>query len=524
MSCNSKKTIEADFSSVASVLTAIELATPLAYEYPASLAQALTELNDPTVVVPALRYGVNLLNTSISEHLYPEIVEKFLVVPENKTEYPALVNRVTENLSRISYTELADFLGYASYGSVEEFNNRIVSKPYDVARDLNRYYEEQMSGSAVSLCSLLSNPFESIGALLDKINGLTGGVLDYLPSIASRLQSFAETMKAMTEKLFESLRGIVENAGAMAQQMIQGLANAPAAIAGISQVFSNQFAALQNLLSDDNLANIKEGIDKFVTKAVLQFQKILENPQVILYLLYMFCKTQSFIESSLQTPVKSFQGMVSNASHEQNVLRVKSAPKTQAAIAAGRPTATQEAIAEIRAQKGNSHNAAVAATAPGDTPVQTKIVWTPEHTQHPDPHSWSNLAFADSVINNSFWTTGGGKGMGIDKAVGYWYCKLEVLEMLNKVGQIIGKKLTVNSAYRHPAYNRTLRGAAKSSMHMKGVALDVSMAGVDREAFCSAAYRVGFRGFGGYRSFIHVDTGNRRSWGEGYLPSGPWIS
>ncbi|AKF13376.1 peptidase M15 [Sinorhizobium phage phiN3] len=519
MSCNSKKTIEADFSSVASVLTAIELATPLAYSYPDSLDLALTELNDPVVVVPSIRYGIDALNESITDHLYPAIVDTFL--PPVKSDYPSLSTRVEQNVGRISYTELADFLEYASYPSVVDFNTRIVTNPRNVARDMNRYYEEQMSGSAISLCSLLSNPFESIAGLLDKIDSLTGNILNYLPSIASRLQSFAETMKAMTETLFESLRGILANVGGMAQQVIQGLANAPAAIAGIAQVFSNQFAALQNLLSEDNLANIKEGIDKFVTKAVLQFQKILENPQVILYLLYMFCKTQSFIESSLQTPIKSFQGMVSNASHEQNVLRVKSAPRTQAAIAAGRPTVTQESIAEIRAQKGNSHNAAVAAANPADVPDQTKVVWTPEHTTHPDPHSWSNLAFADSVINNSFWTTGGGKGMGISKAVGYYGCKLEVLEMLNKVGQMIGKKLTVNSAFRHPVYNRHV-GGAKASMHMKGVALDVSMAGVDREAFCSAAYRVGFRGFGGYGSFIHVDTGSKRSWNKGRLPAGPW--
>lgn len=510
MSCNSNKTASKNFTSVAGVIEAIEMATPLSYEYPGSLDLALTEMNDPVMVVPSVRLGIDSLISSIDEYLYPVIIERQLST--NPAEYPSLNDRINGTNGgsvpgKISYTELADFLDYASYVSVPKFNAAVTISPSEVARQLNRYYEEQMSGSAVSLCSLLNNPFANVSALLDMIDGLTSGILNHLPSIASRLQSFAETMKSLTENLFETLKGMVSNLASMAQDVIEGLANAPAALAGISQVFTSQISALRNLLSEDNLANVKEAIDKFVTKAVLQFQKILENPQVLLYLLYMFCKTQSFIESSLQSPVKAFQGMVSNASHEQNVLKVKSAPRTQAAITAGRPTATQEAINEIRAQKAMSHNNAVAAN-PAEVPDQTQIVYTQERTTHPDPNSWSNLQFSQKVINNPFFITGKGKGKGIDPAIGYYRCELHILERMNKVGQMLGVKLMIHSAYRHPLYNAHV-GGARSSYHMKGIALDVGMSNVsDRGEFVRLCKMVGFSRFGGYRDkgFIHADT------------------
>ena len=221
MSCNSKTTIDANFTSVAGVIAAIELATPLAYEYPESLTSALYEMNDASVVIPSIRYGVNALTDSVNTVLYPELIGTHL--PGMESNYPALVDRLNGTITgitpgRISYTELADFLEYASYPSVNYFNDRVNLVPNEVATELDYYYQEKMSGSAVSLCSLLSNPFENVGALLDMIEGLTSGALNYLPSSASRIKAFAETMKSLVENLFEGLKNIVQNVGDLAAQ------------------------------------------------------------------------------------------------------------------------------------------------------------------------------------------------------------------------------------------------------------------------------------------------------------------
>jgi hypothetical protein len=83
--------------------------------------------------------------------------------------------------------------------------------------------------------------------------------------------------------------------------------------------------------------------------------------------------------------------------------------------------------------------------------------------------------------------------------------------------------LSLNSAYRSPAYNEALRrrssGVAKNSRHMQGDAFDVSVRGMPREQqqmLLDQARANGFRGFGFYpdSQFIHMDQGSAREWGN----------
>ena len=66
---------------------------------------------------------------------------------------------------------------------------------------------------------------------------------------------------------------------------------------------------------------------------------------------------------------------------------------------------------------------------------------------------------------------------------------------------------------RDPVHNARV-GGAPLSRHKLGDAFDVALAGHDREALRAAARAAGFRGFGHYRTFLHVDLGPRREWGK----------
>ena len=89
---------------------------------------------------------------------------------------------------------------------------------------------------------------------------------------------------------------------------------------------------------------------------------------------------------------------------------------------------------------------------------------------------------------------------------------------LEKLTSNWGKgKFFITSAYRTPAYNAGLKGAAKHSLHMEGRALDIDLGKIGRSrpalaAFGQAAVKCGFTGFGIYNSFIHIDTGTGRVW------------
>lgn len=89
--------------------------------------------------------------------------------------------------------------------------------------------------------------------------------------------------------------------------------------------------------------------------------------------------------------------------------------------------------------------------------------------------------------------------------------------ILMRIQQQWGKRLTINSGYRSPAYNASVDGASRS-YHMSGLALDVSWDGShdaqDRERFISVARSHGIGGCGSYAAnqFVHIDLGPVRNW------------
>ncbi|WP_158589061.1 YcbK family protein [Alginatibacterium sediminis] len=93
---------------------------------------------------------------------------------------------------------------------------------------------------------------------------------------------------------------------------------------------------------------------------------------------------------------------------------------------------------------------------------------------------------------------------------------VQMLEIQHQLGDEV--EFTVISAYRSPATNANMRkknaGVAKKSYHMKGQAMDISVAGVSTKALRSATLQVSQGGVGYYprSGFIHIDTGPKRSW------------
>lgn len=78
----------------------------------------------------------------------------------------------------------------------------------------------------------------------------------------------------------------------------------------------------------------------------------------------------------------------------------------------------------------------------------------------------------------------------------------------------------VISAYRSPATNARLAaksgGVAKRSLHMRGMAIDISLPGRSLKALYGAALDLKAGGVGLYSKsgFVHVDTGRVRRWGS----------
>ena len=81
-----------------------------------------------------------------------------------------------------------------------------------------------------------------------------------------------------------------------------------------------------------------------------------------------------------------------------------------------------------------------------------------------------------------------------------------------------GRPIIITSGYRTKATNDLLRqqgiDAARSSFHLQGRAADIRIPGVPPARMAAFGSALGLGGVGIYASFIHLDTGPQRFWGE----------
>ena len=95
-----------------------------------------------------------------------------------------------------------------------------------------------------------------------------------------------------------------------------------------------------------------------------------------------------------------------------------------------------------------------------------------------------------------------------------------LLDLLHNLKQTldINKPFNVISGYRSPYTNASLRnqshGVAKNSLHMQGKAIDIRVDGLATKDIRNAALALRQGGVGYYpaNNFVHIDTGEFRTW------------
>ena len=82
-----------------------------------------------------------------------------------------------------------------------------------------------------------------------------------------------------------------------------------------------------------------------------------------------------------------------------------------------------------------------------------------------------------------------------------------LVQVLQAIRSHFGKPVTINSAYRTPAYNKKV-GGETYSQHQYGTAADIVVAGVSPAEVASYAETllIGTGGIGVYGTFTHIDV------------------
>ena len=80
-----------------------------------------------------------------------------------------------------------------------------------------------------------------------------------------------------------------------------------------------------------------------------------------------------------------------------------------------------------------------------------------------------------------------------------------VITKLQSIRDHFNKPVHINSAYRTVSYNESI-GGAKNSYHVKGMAFDIVVNGIDLDAVCKYAQSIGILGIIRYNTFVHIDA------------------
>lgn len=84
----------------------------------------------------------------------------------------------------------------------------------------------------------------------------------------------------------------------------------------------------------------------------------------------------------------------------------------------------------------------------------------------------------------------------------------KLLRLLENIRNHTGKPVHINSGYRSPEYNKTVKNASPKSQHCLGKAADIRIEGVSpaQVAEIAECYLGSSGGIGVYKTFTHVDV------------------
>ena len=95
---------------------------------------------------------------------------------------------------------------------------------------------------------------------------------------------------------------------------------------------------------------------------------------------------------------------------------------------------------------------------------------------------------------------------------------IRLLDLLGDIKDSLGRdrQMKIISGYRSQEYNSHLinlgRRVAKDSLHLRGLAIDFSVEGINSHILAGLAKSFASGGVGKYPEFVHVDVGRIRYW------------
>jgi len=484
------------------------------------------------------------------------------------SNYPTLSNKLSQ--TPLTKVEVADFLTTTGFDPdiAEEDLNKFIEDnviPPQTKYDANTnlpvfttisipianilgqldFYLDQNFGKTISagFCSILANPFQNIMKLVAQIeiakglvNELSNFSLDdFLSGLAAKILGPLNQLKDMILGIVDSIKSNLTNMVENVKKKFNKIAkDLKAGAAKLERKINKMVNGIKDFFSDSSTATLKEKLEKLISGAASQFEKL--TTDALAFLLFSFCKLTEGIQDFLKSPVDAFADFVQSISAASLAVENMSKSETQKAVEAGAVRISQEDVTQRQTQMRETINqvykASQSAQTTAQVPSRTEGSITPTEQQTPAPVAVGSLPYIPSreLTDDERDALDGMNESGVPGFIRFepsvqnmgksvsdandedgWrqvdpLVWVKLLKIKARMGDM-GYPLVINSAYRSPDYNKNI-GGAKQSMHMSGKAVDVSttfMTEAQKQQFIRYASEEGFGGIGVYATFVHVD-------------------
>lgn len=461
-----------------------------------TLSQSLLSMDQMTNISsdPTTNFDSEKLGSTTAK------LNKFII--DNKQfvsdSYPNLIERF--NQSYLTSIELADIMN-KKYIDINQLYSELSVTPFTVQLKsilslIDGYFTSMYAAVSSGFCSLYTDNSITISTLLSTGSALISELKNFnLSSILGKLQTVDSLIKTIIDKFVSQIKSIFEGLKATLSSI--GNRNA------FNKLYEN-FSQVSSLFEKDSIESLKSTAEKILTTLAEQFKEI--TPQILNFILFKACTLSSSIEDTLFKPVNLLTGQISAFNNNSTVLKNYSTRHRINAINAGANRYSSDEIYSTQMNLVSSVNMSgeqYITAMPSDLERTLLMTLSDQGNQF--------IEFSPQVLNMHKQYPSSNPANNIPGA-GWRKVHPDVWIYLMRVAQRMGVKFYINSAYRNENKNSAV-GGANNSLHMSGLAVDVSMSGVDRTSFIKYCSQESFKGIGTYPSFIHVDLGNRRTWG-----------
>ena len=468
--------------------------------------------NDP-LTTAVQQYGSDIFYNNLNS-INKVLTDGFVVA--QVVNYETLSKRL--DAGKLTAFEFAQYLSDYSL-SPTSANYMANQESPKFLKSLDDFYTDSFADSVMGgFCSLMPNIFGAIGAffgLIGKVEGLVNDALSFI----SKIKNIENLLLAAFEKI--KVKALIEAIQAkVTKAVMAALSKVQDAIANFSiedvinkvetfvtNTVGKQIKELKEattkFFSEENLKSIERKLKDMINYAVSLF----ENPSLeeIQFLVARICGFAAGIESiisGLKKPMDSAADrFINTVALLRNASGVSSAERVRAGAIRFDDRARLILInrsRELYVKAGNpAHIDDIERIA---VPTWDEI----KNNTHPKIRIEGNWI---KVLKEDGWNK-----MGLDFRV-----MVMRLQAKLKLDGIIDGPLTLNSGWRSQQYNASLKNSAKNSMHLPGLAADVKWSGFSSRSaeigdFVRVARGLGFNGIGYYKTFMHVDLGEVRSW------------